>query len=67
MGGVDSHPNPARVLGPSSAGYSTGPTPFVRVSEYNPWTMPGGGDAICAGPTQTSFGPMNGASDSTGQ
>eukprot|EP00972_Heterocapsa_arctica_P064477 9515764-Heterocapsa_arctica.AAC.1 len=30
MEGVDSHPNLARVLGPSGAGYSTSPTPFTQ-------------------------------------
>eukprot|EP00972_Heterocapsa_arctica_P111089 16354609-Heterocapsa_arctica.AAC.1 len=67
MGGADSHASPARVLGPSSAGYSTGPTPFVRVSDTNPITrtMPGGGDATGADPAIRLFGHMNGASDST--
>eukprot|EP00972_Heterocapsa_arctica_P018898 2792386-Heterocapsa_arctica.AAC.1 len=51
-GGASPHPSPALVLGPSSAGYGTGPTPFVRVSDNNPITrtMPGGGDATGAVP-----------------
>eukprot|EP00972_Heterocapsa_arctica_P022124 3255240-Heterocapsa_arctica.AAC.1 len=68
-GGVDSYPNPARVMGPSGAGYSTSPTPFAQVSAFNPmkWTTPGDGNVTGAGPTQTSLGAQTGASYSTGQ
>eukprot|EP00972_Heterocapsa_arctica_P024949 3677952-Heterocapsa_arctica.AAC.1 len=30
VGRVDSHPNPARVLGPSGAGCNTSSTPFTQ-------------------------------------
>eukprot|EP00972_Heterocapsa_arctica_P110783 16313055-Heterocapsa_arctica.AAC.1 len=67
MGGASRNPIPALVLGPSGAGYGTGPTPFVRVNDTIPvaGTMPGGGDATGAVPPTMSFGTASGASEST--
>eukprot|EP00972_Heterocapsa_arctica_P037054 5454451-Heterocapsa_arctica.AAC.1 len=69
MGGASRNPTPALVLGPTGAGYGTGPgpTPFVRVSDTIPiaGTMPGGGYATGAVPPMVSFGSANRASDST--